>query len=150
MASMTSDNRKRYEKKSTEQEEAHFVSRVTVTLTRENERRSTKSTHVKVYLFRDLNRDRSRLPWMTVGPKDRYRPKRRTCKRHSQKRSNVEITSIDDGRLLTCVRWCQLVVAQPGWLKHSNNATCLNLTACLDKRSLFNLTRTETKEAEYE
>ena len=49
------------EKKSTEQEEAHFVSRVTVTLTRGKERLSTKSTHVKVYLFRDLNRDRSRL-----------------------------------------------------------------------------------------
>ena len=35
MASMTSENRKRNEKKRTEQEEAHFVSRVTVTLTRE-------------------------------------------------------------------------------------------------------------------
>ena len=34
MASTTSENRKRNEKKSTEQEEAHFVSRVTVILTR--------------------------------------------------------------------------------------------------------------------
>ena len=38
MASTTSENRKRNEKKSTEQEEAHFVSRVTVILTREKER----------------------------------------------------------------------------------------------------------------
>ena len=37
MASTTSENRKRNEK-STEQEEAHFVSRVTVILTREKER----------------------------------------------------------------------------------------------------------------
>ena len=37
MASTTSENRKRNEKKSTEQEEAHFVSRVTVILTREKE-----------------------------------------------------------------------------------------------------------------
>ena len=52
---------------------------------RERERLSTKSTHVTVYLFRDLNRDRSRLLWMTVGPKGRYSAKRRTCKRHSSK-----------------------------------------------------------------
>ena len=38
MASTTSKNRKRKEKKSTEQEEAHYVSRVTVTLTSEKER----------------------------------------------------------------------------------------------------------------
>ena len=76
--SMTSENRKRNEKKSTEQEEAHFVSRVTAILTREKERLSTKFTHVTVYLFRDLNRDRSRLLWMTVGPKGRYSAKRRT------------------------------------------------------------------------
>ena len=42
------------------------------------------------------------------------------------------------------------VVTQPGSLKHSNNATCPNLTACLDKRSHFNKTSTKTKEAEYE
>ena len=35
MASTTSENRKCNEKKSTEQKEVHFVSRVTVTLTRE-------------------------------------------------------------------------------------------------------------------
>ena len=52
---------------------------------RNRERQSTKSTHVTVYLFRDLNRDRSRLLWMTVGPKGRYSAKRRTCKRHSSK-----------------------------------------------------------------
>ena len=85
MASTTSKNRKPNEKKSTEQEEAHFVSRVTVTLTREKERLSTKSTHVTVYLFWDLNRDRSRLPRVTVGPKGRYSAKRRTCKRHPSK-----------------------------------------------------------------
>ena len=86
MASTTSENRKRSEKKSTEQEEAHFVSRVTVILTREKrERLSTKSTHVTVYLFRDLNRDRSRLLWMTVGPKGQYSAKRRTRKRQSSK-----------------------------------------------------------------
>ena len=38
MASTPSENRKRNEKKSTEKEEAHFVSRVTVILTREKER----------------------------------------------------------------------------------------------------------------
>ena len=85
MASTTSENHKRNEKKSTEQERAHFVSRVTVILTREIERPSTKSTHVTVYLFRDLNRDRSRLLWTTVGPKGRYSAKRRRCKRHSSK-----------------------------------------------------------------
>ena len=37
MASTTSENRKRNEKKITEQEKAHFVSRITVTLTREKE-----------------------------------------------------------------------------------------------------------------
>ena len=47
---------------------------------RKRERLSTKSTHVTVYLFRDLNRDRSRLLWMTVGPKGQYSAKRRTCK----------------------------------------------------------------------
>ena len=52
---------------------------------RKRERLSTKSTHVTVYLFRDLNRDRSRFLWMTVGPKGRYSAKRRTCKRHSSK-----------------------------------------------------------------
>ena len=73
MASTTSENRKHNEKKSTEQEEAHFFSRVTVILTREKERD---------YL---LNRDRSRLLWMTVGPKGQYSAKRRTCKRQSSK-----------------------------------------------------------------
>ena len=52
---------------------------------RKRERLSTKSTHVTVYLFRDLNRDRSRLLWMTVGPKGQYTAKRRTCKRQSSK-----------------------------------------------------------------
>ena len=52
---------------------------------RKRERLSTKSTHVTVYLFRDLNRDRSRLLWMTVGPKGQYSAKRRTCKRQSSK-----------------------------------------------------------------
>ena len=52
---------------------------------RKRERLSTKSTHVTVYLFRDLNRDRSRLLWMTVGPKGQYSAKRRTRKRQSSK-----------------------------------------------------------------
>ena len=39
----------------------------------------------------------------------------------------------------------RLVVAQPGSLKHSYNATCPNLTACLDKRSLSDKTSTKTK-----
>ena len=47
---------------------------------RKRQRLSTKSTHVTVYLFRDLNRDRSRLLWMTVGPKGQYSAKRRTRK----------------------------------------------------------------------
>ena len=71
---------------------------------RKRERQSTNSTHVTVYLFRDLNRDRSRLLWMTVGPKGRYSAKRRTLKDTQAKRPNVEITSIADGRLLPCVR----------------------------------------------
>ena len=52
---------------------------------RKRERLSTKSTHVTVYLFRDLNRDRSRLLWMTVGPKGQYSAKRRTRNRQSSK-----------------------------------------------------------------
>ena len=86
MANTTTENRKHNEKKSTEQEEAHFVSRVTVILTREKrERLSTKSTQVTIYLFQDLNRDRSRLLWMTVGSKGQYSAKRRTCKRQLSK-----------------------------------------------------------------
>ena len=46
MASTTSENRKRNEKKSTEQEEAHFVSRVTVILTREKERDHLLNLHM--------------------------------------------------------------------------------------------------------
>ena len=46
MASTTSKNRKRNEKKSTEQEEAHFVSRVTVILTREKERDYLLNLHM--------------------------------------------------------------------------------------------------------
>ena len=57
-ATIASDN----ERKITEQEEAYFVSQVTVILTRgKREKRSTKSTHISVYLFRNLNRDRRRL-----------------------------------------------------------------------------------------
>ena len=41
-------------------------------------------------------------------------------------------------------------MAQPGSSKHPNNATCPNLTACLDKCSHFNKTSTKTKETEYE
>ena len=48
MASTTSENRKRNEKKSTEQEEAHFVRRVTVCviLTREKERDYLQNLHM--------------------------------------------------------------------------------------------------------
>ena len=46
MASTPSENRKRNEKKSTEQEEAHFVSRVTVILTREKERDYPLNLHM--------------------------------------------------------------------------------------------------------
>ena len=46
MASTTSENRKRDEKKSTEQEDAHFVSRVTVILTRERERDYLLNQHM--------------------------------------------------------------------------------------------------------
>ena len=46
MASTTSENRKRNEKKSTEQEEAHFVSQVTVILTREKERDYLLNLHM--------------------------------------------------------------------------------------------------------
>ena len=65
---------------------------------RKRARLSTKSTHITVCLFRDLNRDRSRLLWMTVGPKGKYSAKRRTCKRHSEEnRSNFEITTTENG-----------------------------------------------------
>ena len=50
MASTPSENRKRNEKKSAEKEEAHFVSRVTVILTREKERD---------YLLNDLHMSQS-------------------------------------------------------------------------------------------
>ena len=46
MASTPSENRKRNEKKSTEKEEAHFVSRVTVILTREKERDYLLNLHM--------------------------------------------------------------------------------------------------------
>ena len=46
MASTPSENRKRIEKKSTEKEEAHFVSRVTVILTREKERDYLLNLHM--------------------------------------------------------------------------------------------------------
>ena len=46
MASTTSENRKRKEKKSTEQKEAHFISRVTVILTREKERDYLLNLHM--------------------------------------------------------------------------------------------------------
>ena len=46
MASTTSENRKRNESKSTEQKEAHFVSRVTVILTREKERDYLLNLHM--------------------------------------------------------------------------------------------------------
>ena len=46
MASTTSENCKRNEKKSTEQEEAHFVSRVTVILTTEKERDYLLNLHM--------------------------------------------------------------------------------------------------------
>ena len=52
---------------------------------KKRERLSTKSTHVTIYLFRDLNRDRSRLLWMTVGPKGQYSAKRKTRKRQLSK-----------------------------------------------------------------
>ena len=52
---------------------------------RKRERLSTKPTQFTVYLFRDLNRDRSRLLWMTVGHKGQYSAKRRTRKRQSSK-----------------------------------------------------------------
>ena len=46
MASTTSENRKRNEKNSTEQEEADFVSRVTVTLAIEKERDYLPDLHM--------------------------------------------------------------------------------------------------------
>ena len=111
MASTTSENRKRNEKKSTEQEEAHFLSRVTVILTREKERErlSTKSTHVTVYLFRDLNRDRSRLLWMTVGPKGQYSAKRRTRNRQSSK-TFKRWSNLHRRRLLAVLRTSGVIV----------------------------------------
>ena len=46
MASTTSENRKRNEKKSTEQEDLNFVNRVSVILTREKERDYLLNLHM--------------------------------------------------------------------------------------------------------
>ena len=80
MASTTSENRKRNEKKSTEQEEAHFVSRVTVILIREKERDYLLNLH--------MSQSTCFGTWID----------------NRAKRSNVEVTSIVGGRLLSCVR----------------------------------------------
>ena len=78
MTSTTRENRKRNEKKSTEQEEAHFVSLVTVILTREKERNPllnlhmTQSTCFGTWI--EIGVDS--VLWMTMGPKGQYSAKK--------------------------------------------------------------------------
>ena len=105
MASTTSENRKRNEKKSTEQEEAHFVSRVTVILTREKERDYLLNLH--------MSQSTCFGTWIETGvdfygwqwvPRASTVQKGEHVKDNQAKRSNVEVTSIVGGRLLSCVR----------------------------------------------
>ena len=105
MASTTSEYRKRNEKKSTEQEEAHFVSRVTVILTREKERDHLLNLH--------MSQSTCFGTWIETGvdfygwqwvPRASTVQKREHVKDNRAKRSNVEVTSIVGGRLLSCVR----------------------------------------------
>ena len=105
MASTTSENRKRNEKKSTELEEAHFVSRVTVILTREKERDYLLNLH--------MSQSTCFGTWIETGV-DFYGwqwvPRASTVQKgehvidNRAKRSNVEVTSIVGSRLLSCVR----------------------------------------------
>ena len=105
MASTPSENRKRNEKKSTEKEEAHFVSRVTVILTREKERDYLLNLH--------MSQSTCFGTWIETGV-DFYGwqwvPRASTVQKgehvidNRAKRSNVEVTSIVGGRLLSCVR----------------------------------------------
>ena len=88
IASTTSENRKPHWKEKDRTERGRFFriqSHHCHPDQRKREWLSTNSPHATVYLFQDLNRDMSRLLWMTVGPKGRYSAKRRTCKRHSRK-----------------------------------------------------------------
>ena len=105
MASTTSENRKRNEKKSTEQEEAHFVSRVTVILTREKERDYLLNLH--------MSQSTCFGTWIETGvdfygwqwvPRASTVQKGEHVKDNRAKHSNVEVTSIVGGRLLSCVR----------------------------------------------
>ena len=105
MASTPSENRKRNEKKSTEKEEAHFVSRVTVILTREKERDYLLNLH--------MSQSTCFGTWIETGV-DFYGwqwvPRASTVQKgehvidNRAKRSNAEVTSIVGGRLLSCVR----------------------------------------------
>ena len=105
MASTPSENRKRNEKKSTENEEAHFVSRVTVILTREKERDYLLNLH--------MSQSTCFGTWIETGV-DFYGwqwvPRASTVQKgehvidNRAKRSNVEVTSVVGGRLLSCVR----------------------------------------------
>ena len=106
MTSTTSENRKRNEKKSTEQEEAHFVSRVTVILTREKERDYLLNLH--------MSQSTCFGTWIETGvdfygwqwvPRASTVQKGEHVKDNRAKRSNVEVTSgsIVGGRLLSCV-----------------------------------------------
>ena len=107
MARTTSKNRKRKEKKSTEQEEAHFVSRVTGILTWEKERDYLLNLH--------MSQSTCFGTWIETGvnfygwewvPRASTVQKGEHVKDIQAKLSNVEITSIADveGRLLSCVR----------------------------------------------
>ena len=105
MASTTSENRKRNEKKSTEQEEAHFVSRVTVILTREKERDYLLNLHMSqsTCFGTWIETEVDFYGWQWV-PRASSVQKREHVKDNRAKRSNIEVTSIVGGRLLSCVR----------------------------------------------
>ena len=105
MASTTSENRKRNEKKSTEQEEAHFVSRVTVILTREKERDYLLNLHMSqsTCFGTWIETGVDFYGWQSV-PRASTVQKGEHVKDNRAKRSNVEVTSIVGGRLLSCVR----------------------------------------------
>ena len=105
MASTTSENRKHNEKKSTEQEEAHFVSRVTVILTREKERDYLLNLHMsQSTCFRTwIETGVDFYGWQWV-PRASAVQKGEHVIDNRAKRSNVEVTSIVGSHLLSCVR----------------------------------------------
>ena len=142
MASTTSENRKRNEKKSTEQEEAHFVSQVTVILTREKERDYLLNLH--------MSQSTCFGTWIKTGvdfygwqwvPRASTVQKGEHVKDNRAKRSNVEVTSIVGGRLLSlcvCVCVCVCVHATVS-MRPSTRASMLTFAWTLQCRSCMGI-----------